>query len=227
TRSHRFGRSRAPTRSARSSLPPALNAPGAWTHRSRSVDRPPDWSDDARSPKLAACPSARSPPGGEFGPVSRSERARRPLWAASLLSAPQTHGLEVVRRHVFDDVASEVLRLHVGGAVVEACPDAGLGDLLERLRDAGEGACTGIARKKEGRCARDLVAPVDHVAEEHPQHANVCTVEAEMSRPGICGGSGLRLETPLAQRHAVPVAAGRIRVRRVFGGLHRIYERAA
>src|SRR5829696_9802123 len=47
-------------------------------------------------------------------------------------------GLEVVPCHVLGDVPAEDDRLHVGGAVVEAGPDAGLDDLVERLREPVE-----------------------------------------------------------------------------------------
>jgi hypothetical protein len=45
------------------------------------------------------------------------------------------HRLEVVVHHEIGHVDAEVTPLHVGGAEVQARPDAGLDDLLERLRE--------------------------------------------------------------------------------------------
>jgi hypothetical protein len=96
------------------------------------------------------------------------------------MSVP-AYGLKVVVRHVVGDVSAKLLRLHVGGAVMESCPDARLDELRDRLRVAAEGARRGIVRIKERGGARDLEAPLGRVdAEEHLQHASVCAVEAEM-----------------------------------------------
>src|SRR5215211_2696832 len=61
------------------------------------------------------------------GPEGRGEP--RP----SVSESPSAHRLEVVVRHVLGDVPAEQLRLHVGGAEVQAGPDARLDDLRERL----------------------------------------------------------------------------------------------
>src|SRR6266849_10802304 len=82
--------------------------------------------------------------------------------------------LEVVFRHVLNDLSTEGLRLHIGGAVVEARPDARLDDLLERLREPFE-----VPRLTSEAAARhiepDLVG-----AEEHLQHAQLRTVETKV-----------------------------------------------
>jgi transcriptional regulator GlxA family with amidase domain len=46
------------------------------------------------------------------------------------------------------DLPAELLPLHVGRAVVQASPDARLGDLVERLREPVE------VRESRGNCAR-------------------------------------------------------------------------
>jgi hypothetical protein len=86
--------------------------------------------------------------------------------------------LEVVLRHVVGDAPAEKLRLHVGRAVVEARPDASFDDLRERLREAVEVARRGTSRIKgpARHVEADLVG-----TEEHPQHAQVRPVVAEMS----------------------------------------------
>ena len=73
------------------------------------------------------------------------------------------HGLEVVRRCVVRDVRSELHGLHVCGAEVEPRPDAGLDDLVDRLREAGERTRAGhVVGGQPGagihEAARDLVA---------------------------------------------------------------------
>src|SRR6267378_4739574 len=82
--------------------------------------------------------------------------------------------LEVVFRHVLNDLSTEGLRLHIGGAVVEARPDARLDDLLERLREPVE--VPGLTSEAAARHIKpDLVG-----AEEHLQHAQVRTVKTQV-----------------------------------------------
>jgi len=85
-------------------------------------------------------------------------------------------GLEVVLRHVPDDVPSEEPGLEIGRPVVQTRPDPGVDDLVERLREPIEEArLSWEARARHAE--RDLVR-----AEEPPQHAQVRAVEAEVAR---------------------------------------------
>ena len=140
----------------------------------------------------------------------RCEKARtsgpsHPVWLRCGRSA--TYRLQVVRRPVIGNVLSERLSHDVCAAVVEASPDAGIDELGEWLREGVERAHSGPSRIHEG--ARDLEATMKYrVAEEHPQHGDVCAVEAVVSRGplGIRRGKerrpgrvGIRSAVPILQ----------------------------
>jgi hypothetical protein len=56
------------------------------------------------------------------------------------------HRLEVVFLHIVYDLLTENLCLHIGGAVVEASPNAGIDDLLEGLREPVAWQASGAVR---------------------------------------------------------------------------------
>jgi len=60
--------------------------------------------------------------------------------------------LEVVLSHVVSDLVAKRGSLHIGGAKVNACPDAGVDNLLERVRESLEAPRgTGfVAERAEG-----------------------------------------------------------------------------
>src|SRR5262245_44240955 len=89
-------------------------------------------------------------------------------------SSTSVDRLEVVLRHVVLDLAPEVLRLDVGGPVVQAGPDPRVDDLLERVGEPIELA--ELAREGQGR---RLVGDLVH-AEEVLQDVQVRAVEAEV-----------------------------------------------
>ena len=57
------------------------------------------------------------------------------------------HRLEVVGRREVGDVPPEASALHVRGAEVQPCPDAGFDELRESLREATEASRSGISRE--------------------------------------------------------------------------------
>jgi hypothetical protein len=75
-----------------------------------------------------------------------------------------------------DDLPAQLLRLHVGSAVMQARPDAGLDHLLERLREPVE-----VAQLAREAAARH-VEPDLSLAEEHLQHPEHRAVETEVFR---------------------------------------------
>src|SRR6266516_5959355 len=79
--------------------------------------------------------------------------------------------LEIVLRHVAGHLLAESVRLHVRRAEVQTRPDAGLDDLLERLREPVE--VPRLARK----AAAGQVEPDRVGTEEHLQHAQLGTVQ--------------------------------------------------
>jgi hypothetical protein len=64
--------------------------------------------------------------------------------------------LEIVRRHVVGDVLPEDLTLYIGRVKVQACPNAGIDDLGERLREAVEAPRLWIRRLDERGLAATL-----------------------------------------------------------------------
>src|SRR3954462_5179895 len=88
------------------------------------------------------------------------------------------HGLEVVVSRECGHLPPEPLACKVGAAVVEAGPDSGFDELRERLRERLELPNSGPAWIHEGACDLERAW---RVAEEHPQHGDVCAVQAVVS----------------------------------------------
>jgi len=93
--------------------------------------------------------------------------------------------LEIVFLEVVGDLLTEHRSLRVGGAEVDAGPDSGVDDLLERVREAVE------APRRTGFVAECTEAnPVG--AEEVPERVHECTAHASVARGVI--GEGRREE---------------------------------
>jgi len=89
--------------------------------------------------------------------------------------------LEVVLSHVVSDLLAEHGSLHVGGSEVDACPDAGVDHLLERIREPVEASRR--ARLVAVRAESDLVG-----AEEVLERVHECTGRAAVPRGMIREG---------------------------------------
>ncbi len=125
-----------------------------------------------------------------------------------LANSAAAHRLEVVRSRVVGDFHAEHLALHVPAAIVKASPDACLDELGIWLRERLERPHSVPSGIHES--ARDLERPtLGVVAEEHPQHGDVCAVEAVVSRD------------PLGIRRGDERRPGRVGIRGVVSILQR------
>ena len=107
------------------------------------------------------------------------------------------------------------------------------GDLVDRARGLGiETVLTPVRAPRANAIAERLVRTLrneclDQIIVVNEAHLRAVLGEFAAYYNAERPHRGLRLEPPLGWHRAAPVAAGRVRVRPVLGGLHHIYERAA
>ena len=111
--------------------------------------------------------------------------AERPV-----LSCCYSDRLEVVLLEVVGDLLAEHGSLHVGGAEVDAGPDAGVDDLLERIREPVE-APRGAGFVAEG-AEGDLVGAEEVLERVHERTGRAACPEGWSGKGGVTSGGGLQ-----------------------------------
>src|SRR5262245_44625825 len=115
------------TRSRSATGPASRWRRGTWSSRTLAFRTP-----SRRGTATAGFPASERPQvsrASEGGKARRSGPSRSCRTGGGGCGSVVAHGLEVVRGCEVRDVRSELPGLHVRGAEVEACPDAGLDDL--------------------------------------------------------------------------------------------------